>query len=106
VVENLSEAQRFVRLEHALLVTRVMNLRRKAVQYGQRRIMRKLLRSVPFLGGLVAVATVARAVRHKGVVGGTLDTALDVIPFVSGAKNVMEIARGRDFIGDRPGRRR
>ena len=54
----------------------------------------------------MAVATVARAVRRKGIVGGTVDTALDVIPFVSGAKNVMEIARGSDFIGDRPGRRR
>ena len=83
-----------------------MSIRYQAMQYGQRRIMRKLLRSVPFLGGLVAVATVARAVRRKGIVGGTVDTALDVIPFVSGAKNVMEIARGRDFIGDRPGRRR
>lgn len=84
----------------------VMSIRYQAMQYGQRRIMRKLLRSVPFLGGLMAVATVARAVRRKGIVGGTVDTALDVIPFVSGAKNVMEIARGRDFIGDRPGRRR
>ncbi len=63
--------------------------------------MRKLLRSVPFLGGLVAVATVTRAVRRKGLFGGTLDTALDVIPFVSGAKNVLEIVRGRDFIADR-----
>ena len=79
-----------------------MGITRQAVQYGQRRIMRKLLRSVPFLGGLVAVATVTRAVRRKGLFGGTLDTALDVIPFVSGAKNVLEIARGRDFIADRP----
>ena len=78
-----------------------MGITRQALQYGQRRVMRKLLRSVPLLGGIVAVATVVRAVRRKGLFGGTLDTALDVIPFVSGAKNVMEIARGRDFIADR-----
>jgi hypothetical protein len=83
-----------------------MGITRQAVQYGQGRIMRKLFRSVPFLGGLVAVVTVTRAVRRKGLFGGTLDTALDVIPFLSGAKNVMEIARGRDFIADRQRRRR
>jgi hypothetical protein len=83
-----------------------MGIARQALQYGQRRIMRKLLRSVPFLGGIVAAATVARAVRRKGLFRGTLDTALDVVPFVSGAKNVMEIARGRDFIADRKERAR
>ena len=83
-----------------------MGITRQALQYGHRRVMRKLLRSVPVLGGIVALATIGRAVRRKGLFGGTLDIALDVIPFVSGAKNVMEIARGRDFIADRPRRGR
>ena len=83
-----------------------MGITRQTLQYGQRRVMRKLLRSVPFLGGIVAIATIGRAVRRKGLFGGTLDIALDVIPFVSGAKNVMEIARGRDFIADRQRRGR
>lgn len=84
-----------------MLATVRMGMTRQAIQYGQRRITRKLLRSVPLLGGLVAMATVARSVRRKGFVGGTVDTALDLIPFVSGAKNIVEIARGRDFIADR-----
>jgi hypothetical protein len=35
--------------------------------------------------------------------GGAVDTALDFIPFVGGAKNAVEVVRGRDFIADRPG---
>jgi hypothetical protein len=37
------------------------------------------------------------------MLGGTVDTALDFIPFVGGAKNAAEIYRGRDFIADRQG---
>ena len=79
-----------------------MSITRQAMQYGQRRLARKLVRAVPWLGGIVALATLGAAVRRKGVWGGTLDTALDFIPFVGGVKNVAEIARGRDLIRDRP----
>ena len=64
---------------------------------------RKLIRAVPFVGAVVAAATLMRAVRRKGMVGGTMDTVLDFIPFVGGAKNAAEIVRGRDFIADRHG---
>ena len=76
---------------------------RQALQYGTRRTTRKLVRAVPLLGAVVAVATLTRAMRRKGMFGGALDTALDFIPFVGGAKNAMEVVRGRDFIADRPG---
>lgn len=79
-----------------------MSITRQAMQYGQRRLARKLVRAVPWLGGIVALATLGAAVRRKGVWGGALDTALDFIPFVGGVKNVAEIARGRDLIRDRP----
>jgi hypothetical protein len=79
-----------------------MGITRQAIQYGQGRILRKMLRAVPWLGGVVAVITIGRAIRRKGFVGGSLDTALDVIPFVGGAKNLAEVVRGRDFISDRP----
>ena len=78
-----------------------MTIRRQVVQYGQRRIARRLLRAVPWLGGVVALATLGAAIRRKGALGGSLDTALDFIPFVGGVKNAAEIARGRDFIRDR-----
>ena len=60
-----------------------------------------MLRAVPWLGGIVALVTVGRAIRRKGLVGGTADTALDFIPFVGGVKNAAEVVRGRDFIRDR-----
>ena len=60
-----------------------------------------MLRAVPWLGGVVALFTLAATVRRKGFYGGTLDTALDFIPYVGGVKNVAEIVRGRDFIKDK-----
>jgi hypothetical protein len=73
----------------------------QAVRYGQRRLGRRLARSVPWIGGIIAIATIGAAMRRKGVVGGTLDTALNAIPFVGGMKNAAEVVRGRDFIRDR-----
>ena len=78
-----------------------MGMTRQVMQYGQRRIARKLLRSVPWLGSLVALATVGFAIRRKGLLRGTADTALDFIPYVGGAKNAAEVMRGRDFLRDK-----
>jgi hypothetical protein len=41
--------------------------------------------------------------RRKGVISGALDTGLNAVPFVGAAKNVWEVARGRDFFPDRYG---
>jgi hypothetical protein len=81
-----------------------MGIRQKLSQYAQRRLTRRLYRSVPWIGGLVALATLGRAVRRKGFFGGTADTLLDFVPFVGAAKNVAEASRGRDFIPDRSSR--
>jgi hypothetical protein len=70
-------------------------------QYAGRRITRRLMRSMPWIGGVLALAMVGSAIRRKGVLGGTVDTALDFIPFVGGMKNLAEAARGRDFIPSR-----
>jgi hypothetical protein len=78
-----------------------MSITRQAVQYGQRRLTRKLIRAVPILGAIVAAATLFRAIGRKGVVGGTVDTVLDFTPVVGTAKNAAEIVRGRDLIADR-----
>lgn len=78
-----------------------MAMSRQVGQYAARRVTRKLIRSVPWLGAIVALAMLGRAVRRKGLVGGTVDSMLDVIPFVGGAKNLAEVGRGRDFIPDK-----
>jgi len=78
-----------------------MGIRQQLLQYGQRRIARKLLRAAPWVGGILALATLGAAIRKKGAVRGTVDTALDFTPVVGGIKNVAEVMRGRDFIDDR-----
>jgi len=69
--------------------------------YAGRKLARRLSRSIPWIGGVVALATLGSAVRRKGVVRGALHSALDAIPYVGGAKNLAEAARGRDFLPDR-----
>jgi hypothetical protein len=79
-----------------------MGISTQAIAYGQRRVTKKLIRSVPFLGAMVAVATLAAVARRKGLVRGSVDTALDFTPLVGAVKNGLEILRGRDFFPDRP----
>lgn len=69
--------------------------------YAGRKLARRLTRSIPWIGAFVAIATLGTAIRRKGVVRGALHTGLDAIPFVGGAKNLAEAARGRDFLADR-----
>jgi hypothetical protein len=61
----------------------------------------RLRRSVPIIGTLLAVAAVAATMRRKGVISGALDTGLNAVPFVGAAKNVFEVARGRDIFPDK-----
>jgi hypothetical protein len=78
-----------------------MPIHQQALKYGQRRLLRRVGRSIPWVGAAIAVATIGAAVRRKGVFGGTVDSALNAIPFVGAMKNLAEVARGRDFIRDR-----
>jgi hypothetical protein len=63
----------------------------------------RLARSLPWIGVIVAGATVMSAMRRKGVVSGALDTGLNAVPFLGATKNVVEVMRGRDFFPDRFG---
>lgn len=85
----------------ALATLPSMGIVNQLSQYGNRRLTRRLFRSAPWLGGALALFALGSAVRRKGLFGGTADTALDFIPFVGGAKNLAEAARGRDFIRDK-----
>jgi hypothetical protein len=58
-------------------------------------------RSVPWIGGAIALATVVSTMRRKGFFAGVMDTGLNAIPFVGAAKNTVELVRGRDFFPDR-----
>ena len=78
-----------------------MTIQQQAMKYGQRRILRRVSRSIPWIGAAVALYTIGSTIRRKGFLGGTVDTALNAIPFVGAVKNTAEVVRGRDFIRDR-----
>ncbi len=79
-----------------------MTVTKQVAQYARGRVIRRLARSMPWIGGLVALAAVGTAVRRKGLFRGALDTALDATPGVGAVKNAFEAIRGRDFIRDKP----
>jgi hypothetical protein len=64
-------------------------------------VIRRVSRSIPWIGAVVAIAAIGATVRRKGLIGGTLDTALDATPWVGAVKNAVEAMRGRDFIKDK-----
>lgn len=74
---------------------------RPLTSYAGRKIARRLTRSIPWIGAFIALATLGSAIRRKGLVRGAIHSGLDAIPFVGGAKNLAEVARGRDFLPDR-----
>jgi hypothetical protein len=78
-----------------------MGISRQIGQFASRRATRRLTRTVPWLGAVLALMTLGGAIRRKGWFGGALDTALDFTPFVGTAKNMAEVGRGRDFIRDK-----
>jgi hypothetical protein len=49
----------------------------------------------------VGLVTIIGTMRRKGLVSGVFDTGLNSLPLVGAAKNVIEVARGRDFFPDR-----
>ena len=71
-------------------------------RWGAARLSRRVSRSIPILGAAIAAATVVATMRRKGVISGALDTGLNALPGIGAAKNVIEVARGRDFFPDRP----
>ena len=78
-----------------------MSMTSQLTRWGGVRLSRRVARSVPWIGAAIAVITVVSTIRRKGVISGTLDTGLNAIPFIGAAKNVVELARGRDFFPDR-----
>jgi hypothetical protein len=79
-----------------------MKVSRVVGRWAGMRVVRRLSKSVPFVGALAAVAFAGHAVRRKGLMGGMVSSGLDAIPFVGTLKNGIELFTG-DLIPDRPG---
>ena len=74
---------------------------RRLRSYAGKKLARRLARSIPWIGAVIALATLGSAIRRKGFVRGGIHSALDAIPYVGGAKNLAEVVRGRDFFPDK-----
>jgi len=64
-------------------------------------VAKRVAKTIPFGGTVVAVVLVGSDIRSKGVVRGLVNSGIDAIPFVGLAKNAVELVRG-DFIADKP----
>ena len=70
-------------------------------RYAAKRMQKRLIRTMPWIGGAIALLTLGGAIRRKGWIGGTAHTALDLVPFIGTAKNLVEVHRRRDFFPDK-----
>lgn len=76
------------------------SLKRKVLHAGGWHVAKRVAKTIPFGGTVVAVVLVGSDIRNKGVVKGIINSGIDAIPFVGLAKNAVELVRG-DFIPDK-----
>lgn len=75
-------------------------LKRKLLHAGGWQVVKRVAKTIPLGGTVVAVVLVRSDIKKKGVVKGIINSGIDAIPFVGLAKNVVELVRG-DFIPDK-----
>ena len=85
----------------AIAAYRMATMTDRLARWGGARLSRRLSKSLPIVGAAIGIATVVGTMRRKGVIGGAFDTGLNALPGIGAAKNLIEIARGRDFFPDR-----
>lgn len=76
------------------------SLKRKAVEAGGWQVAKRVAKSVPYLGGIMALGMVGYDIKKKGVVKGVINSGLDAIPFVGTGKNIIEFFTG-DLLSDK-----
>lgn len=77
------------------------SLKRKLAEAGGWRIAKRVAKSVPYVGTVMAIGLVGFDIKRKGLVNGVLNSGLDAIPFVGLAKNTVEFFTG-DIFPDKP----
>ena len=77
------------------------SLSKKVAHAGGWVIAKRVAKSIPYVGTVMAIGLVGYDIKKKGVVKGVLNSGLDAIPFVGLAKNAVEFFTG-DFLADKP----
>lgn len=70
------------------------SLKRKAVNAGGWQIAKRVAKSVPYVGSVMAIGLVGYNVKKKGIFRGVIDSSIDAIPIVGTVKNVTEFFTG------------
>ena len=83
------------------MVEKKNTIKRKLLHAGGWQVVKRVAKTIPFGGTVVAVLLVGSDIRNKGVVKGLVNSGIDAIPFVGLAKNAVELFNG-DFISDKP----
>lgn len=76
------------------------SVKRKVAEAGGWAAAKRVAKSVPYLGTIMAVGLVGYDIKKKGVVKGVINSGLDAIPFVGLGKNVIELFTG-DLLPDK-----
>ena len=80
-------------------------MKRRIVRAGGWRIAKRLIKPIPIVGSLFAVALAGYEIKRKGLIPGAVHVGLDVTPLVGTAKGVVELFTG-DLIPDKSDRRK
>jgi hypothetical protein len=80
-----------------------MSIPQSLLAMGTRRATRRMERALPWIGVAFALISIGAAIRRKGFVRGSVDTALNAMPVVGSLKAAAEMIRGREFIPPKAG---
>ncbi len=83
------------------MIQKKTDLKRKIITAGGWKLVRRVAKSIPYSGTVMAVGLVGYDIKNKGLVKGVINSGLDAIPLVGAAKNVVEFFTG-DLLPDKP----
>ena len=81
------------------------SMKRRIFRAGGWRVAKRLIKPIPIVGSLFAVALAGYEIKRKGLIPGAVHVGLDVTPVVGTAKGVVELFTG-DLIPDKSERRK
>ncbi len=76
------------------------SLKRKIVHVGGWSIAKRVAKSIPYVGSVMAIGLVGYDIKQKGVVKGIINSGLDAIPIIGLGKNAIEFFTG-DLLPDK-----
>ena len=80
-------------------------IKRRVIRAGGWQVAKRLIKPIPIVGSVFAVALAGYEIKRKGLIPGAVHVGLDVTPILGTAKGVLELFTG-DLIPDKADRRR